>query len=81
MLMKSGFIFTQSESVSQSEGVVILEASDGGDVEESENEDVFYSVTSDERALRDQSAPLIPPPATEAAAGATSVSVAPPIHR
>ena len=80
--MKSGFLFTQpAESVSPSEGEVILEASDGGVAEESENEDVFYSVTSDERALRDQSAPLIPPPATEAAAGATSVSAAPPLHR
>ena len=79
--MKSGFIFTQSESVSPSEGEVVLEASDGGVVEESENEDVFYSVTSDERALRDQSAPLIPPPPAEAPAGATSVSGAPPLHR
>ena len=65
--------------MSPSEGEVVLEASDGGVVEESENEDVFYSVTSDERALRDQSAPLIPPPPAEAAAGATSA--APPPRR
>ena len=42
-----------------------LKTSDGDD---GENEDVFYSSVSDEQALRDQSAPLIP--AAEAASAA-----------
>ena len=47
-----------ADSASRSESEAALEARDGGD--DGENEDVFYSVASDEQALRDQSAPLIP---------------------